>query len=691
MALQLMLAVFIAAAQPAVMYNGVRIDRALAKNHTGAETNYWIVVLNQSADGKQRGRLEQAGHRVLGYLPRHGFLVQAQPYERRGGPRGPSIDYACPLVPSLKIAAEIDSPARGKQVDLLVHVAPNADVAPMRQQIAALGVVVAGESSSVRQTRIAVRVPAERRRELAAALAGLDDVLLIQRASGARLLLDHAVPIVQSGVHMGGRSMLQSGLDGSGQVVALCDTGIDIDICWFRDPAGERPAINSATSTAINSRHRKVLAVNFYDMREDPANSSHWDTQDHGTAVAACIGAAQIDAPTASDRKNGMAPHCKLVVQDAGYQPDVCADLPGLGCPVMDLAPLFAQAQAQGARIHNNSWGDREELLPRNVYSIGSHDVDAFTWENKDFLIVFAAGNSGGEGDNSVISPATAKNCVAVGATRNGAHAERMASFSSNGWAEDGRIKPDLCAPGEAIQLADSDGNITTMNCGTKTSSGTSFAAPLAAGAAAVVRQYFVDGYYPSEENAAIRAPSAALLKAMLIHGAVNISGTTPRPSRRQGWGRISLSNTLDLGAGTKRLYVWDERTGFFDADSAPLEVRVRVRSFVEPFNATLVYTDYPATMGASPQLVNDLDLAVATGGEIYHGNHWDNGASISGGAPDRLNNVERVYLPAPSPGTYLVRVAPGMIVYGPQDFALILSGDIEILATSDSSLLGLY
>ncbi len=152
---------------------------------------------------------------------------------------------------------------------------------------------------------------------------------------------------------------------------------------------------------------------------------------------------------------------------------------------MVDLNPIFQQAYNQGARIHTNSWGDNENSSVQNNYSSGSQDVDEFMWNHKDFLIFFAAGNSG-PGTGSVGSPSTAKSGVSVGATLRGTSAESMACFSSCGPTADGRIKPDITVPGSSIVSANNDLSVSTNNCGTKSSSGTSMAAPGGAGLAAL-------------------------------------------------------------------------------------------------------------------------------------------------------------------------------------------------------------
>src|SRR4029079_14131431 len=169
--------------------------------------------------------------------------------------------------------------------------------------------------------------------------------------------------------------------------------------------------------------HSKVLAYDFlYSCDqftndsgcEMPSDARAWDTVGHGTH---CAGSMTGNRGS-SGGNNGMAPAAKLVVQDGGATTNPCSDLPGLGVPAVDLYPMFEQAYKQGVRIHNNSYGDNEDLPPPDLsnYSARSQDVDRFTWDHKDMLIVFAAGNSGmNNTDFSVSSPSTAKNGLSIG------------------------------------------------------------------------------------------------------------------------------------------------------------------------------------------------------------------------------------------------------------------------------------
>src|SRR5262249_33047550 len=204
------------------------------------------------------------------------------------------------------------------------------------------------------------------------------------------LVNDTTIWVGQSGLNAGMTTpVFDHGIYGQGQVVGIIDTGIDPDMCYFRDPVVGPPARNECNGgTVVNASHRKILAVDFLTASECAGGiaNNEWDTQNHGTHVAGTVAGDNFANPLIHDTADGMAPGAKLVIQDGGYQVDNCGDLPGIGCPVVDLNPIFQQTYDQGARLHTNSWGDNENAAVQNNYSAGSQDVDEFMWNHKDFL-----------------------------------------------------------------------------------------------------------------------------------------------------------------------------------------------------------------------------------------------------------------------------------------------------------------
>ena len=241
--------------------------------------------------------------------------------------------------------------------------------------------------------------------------------------------------------------------DGTGQLVAIADTGID----------DQHPDFQGRITAKI--------------ARGRPNDAS--DPNGHGTHVA---GSVLGDGSASNGLLKGTAPKATLFFQSLL---DANGDLGGL--PV-DLNDLFDEAYQAGARIHNNSWGAATPA----TYTIDSEEVDEFIHSHPDMLVVIAAGNEGNAATPnksapgfvdwlSIGSPASCKNALTVGASRSdrtdGALSKMtwgagwpgnfpqnpiaqekisgdpnsLAAFSSRGPCDDRRIKPDLVAPGTDI------------------------------------------------------------------------------------------------------------------------------------------------------------------------------------------------------------------------------------------------
>jgi subtilisin family serine protease len=554
-------------------------------------------------------------------------------------------------------------------------------------EIAALarhGVVAWVESSGpVRE--IGLQVPPDALDGVRGVLADSQRLVFAELQGGARLRNDRSAWRCQSG-EPGSMPVFDRGLHGEGQVIGIMDTGIDPDHCHFDDPAVGLPTINDDEGTEVGLEHRKVRAVNFWwDADGPPPGDADWDDQGHGTHVAGSA-AGDDGGDGVHGGFDGMAPAATLVIQDGGFRIDDCGDLPGLGCPMRPLGPMLAQAWSQGARIHTNSWGDEENIAPFNRYTERTGDLDRFVWEHPDILVLVAAGNAG-PFDDSVGSPSTGKNLLAVGALEVAdAEPPCPASFSSRGWTHDGRIKPDLLAPGRQVRSAATDFTVGSPHCGDRFGSGTSMASPTAAGLAALVRQYFTEGWYPAgvADPARVFEPSAALLRATMIASTVDVttfgcSSVRPVPSRDQGWGLVQLDRALRFPDDDHGLVVEDRGDGFTTSSDRPVSLGVVVPDGGE-LKVVLVWSDPPSTSTAAVNLVNDLDLVVEGPTGSYRGNAFVDGVSVTGGEADRLNNVEVVWLRNATPGVWRVRVMPHRIQLGPQPWALVAVGDVEEL-----------
>ena len=364
-------------------------------------------------------------------------------------------------------------------------------------------------------------------------------------------------------------------------------------------------------------------------------------------------------------------------------------------------------AYGRGSRISSNSWGEIDQARrPIAVYNATAQEYDAIARDaqpgvagNQELIVVFAAGNSG-SGANTVGAPGTAKNVITVGASENvrqtgndgcgignsGANsANDIIGFSSRGPVNasggDGRVKPDLVAPGTHIQAGVPQSNYDGSSVCDKFfpsgqtlygwSSGTSHSTPAVAGGVALLYQDFL--------NRGLGAPSAAMTKALLLNSATYMTGSGANdrlPSNNQGMGRMDLGRLFD---GTPRMLT--DQTKVFDATGQTHQVSGTIPAGDKPFRVTLAWSDAPGSITGGPW-VNNLDLEVTAGGTTYKGNVFNGANSTAGGAADGKNNVESVFLPAGVSGEFTVTVRainiagdglPGNGDLTDQDFALVI------------------
>ena len=653
---------------------------------TSTASGLWVVSCGDQALEDPRVSVEAAGGTVLAHLGPCRWLVSgdgAAIAEASGVGTTRSWRSVDAVSPDLRGMVASIKAIRPEELLVAVALAPGTRTVSLVARIEEIGASVSWlDHSTTVMPQLGLRVPRERLADLIEELEQNRNLVWAEPQSPVRLLNHASVWRCQSGVPEA-TPVFDRGLRGEGQVIGIMDTGLDVDDCRFDDPVVGLPAVNQSDGIEINAEHRKVLAVDFHWDADWPPQPRGWDDHGHGTHVAGSTAGDALGNQT-HDGVDGMAPAAKLVIQDGGALLDDCADLPGLGCPVKPLEPVLQQAWAQGARIHTNSWGDEENFLPYGRYTERTADVDRFMWNHKDTLVFFAAGNSGPDRD-TVISPSTAKNVVSVGATLHGDFEPACTVvFSSRGWTHDGRIKPDVIAPGMWVISAATNLVVPSPSCSNAQNSGTSMAAPTAAGLGALVRQYFTDGFYPAGFARPTDGfePTAALVKAVLIASAVDLSTKgcpdEPIPSRDQGWGLIQLDTALAFEGDGRGLVVDDHREGFALPGEEPVRIQVTATG-TGPLKVVLVWTDPPSSSLATTNLVNDLDLVVSGPGGVFRGNSFAGGISVFGGEPDRLNNVEVVYLPEAEKGVWTIDVSPHAVSVPAQDYALVVTGPVRL------------
>jgi len=286
-----------------------------------------------------------------------------------------------------------------------------------------------------------------------------------------------------------------------------------------------------------------------------------------------------------------------------------------------------------------------------------------------------------------------------------------LAQFSSRGPTRDGRMKPDIVAPGSPIyssNAVDSPNSCTAAGTCPSSSappnvaakSGTSMATPLVAGTAALMRQYLAEGFYPGGFRGSDRSvdPSAALMRALIIGSSRSTLQPTQKlrsmqpfaqdetPSFAQGWGAPVAAAVLPFANATAPFRSFSLK--LFDrwpisAETAPLSAQFLVSRDASPLTVTLAWTDPPSLPAADNRgvLVNDIDLLlVSPQGQLYAGNAiWSiqlAPTAIRVALPDSSNNQEQVHVPAAAAGVWGVHVRASRMVTSSQLVAVAITGE---------------
>ncbi len=399
----------------------------------------------------------------------------------------------------------------------------------------------------------------------------------------------------------------------------------------------------------------------------------------HSTHVGGTVGG---DGTNSGGTYKGMAPRVKLT----SYLYEACSPNCLYNSP-QDIEENYEEGMLTfRANLASNSLGSN---IASNGYPCsweGDYETTAQLLDaicqgslGRPFLSVWAAGNERhngrcGTGYSTTGVPATAKNTIVVGATMSNDHS--MSWFSSWGPVDDGRLRPDVCAPG---CQSGGDGGITSTLPGGSYGAmcGTSMATPATAGVLALVLQQL----HMSPGGILGSLPST--LKAVLINTAYDYGN--PGPDFQFGYGEIRAPAAVDvirnkLALKESLIDQGGEQTYEFEVEPGLLELR-----------ATVAWSDVPGQQLAQLELVNDLDIYFESPSGATH-RPWildhTNPSALATRGIDHRNPVEQVLVSGPEAGIWTLHVIGYSVPQGPQLYSLVanlplFTGASDIAETS--------
>ncbi|MCB0413241.1 MAG: S8 family serine peptidase [Bdellovibrionales bacterium] len=631
-------------------------------------SEYYIVQLKKPQFYDLKEKLALSGVQFISYVPDDAYIIKANPVVIQRLQSNPLVQAIMPYLPQFKLSPSVGSISVFNQ-NYIQRVAIRCFsnegchklldlLKPEMESKSSQSMLVATLTNKeilefANQSEVEWIEPVKEIHSMVMDFAETEEVRSFQASGDYSSLTGF-----ETGTKiMNFESFWNQGYFGSDEIIAMADSGLD----------------SGDVQTVVDDVSGNIIEGQIFGLFAD----SWSDPTGHGTHVAGSIAGK---GKRSLGQLIGAARESSLVVQSM-WSPM----LNTLTTPP-NLKKLFEPAYQAGARIHSDSWGSGSGL---GEYDFHAHQVDEFIWEHPDFLIVFAAGNSGADLDQdgridhgTISSPGTAKNVLTVGSSENllfnggkqqpwgelrqgvnrwntepiasdkvSDNIDGLAAFSSRGPTKDGRIKPDVVAPGTNILSLCSQVTGASVLWGAFNdyycfSGGTSMSTPLVSGAASLVRQRLKKEYH-------FVSPSAALVKALLIHSAYDMYpgqygfGSSVQelekegPNFDQGFGRVDLKETLNPD---KTYFVIEDNQSISEGVEFSKKFESRENGSIK---VTLYYTDAPATAAAEKALVNDLDLSVYVDDKLI---------KVS---EDKLNNIEQASVEVQKNQTVEVKVKP--------------------------------
>jgi serine protease AprX len=638
----------------------------------------WIVQCRESVDQQARDQLTQAGATLLRYLPDDAYIVRLAPEAVKKVREIAAVRWVGPYHPAYRLDPTVFPANSGAKRGL--NSAPRHEREGERQVLIYLFDRDEGAKKLVAQVvrdaggkvvfqspkgyYLAANLPLDK----LATLARCDAVCAVERRFGA-FELRFPMFDVNAGNSLKGpnEKKRDKGLISLSEIRELCGAEA-VKKAGGYEGLGVRVAFwdNGVRRDHIDLSARPLTVI----------GPAQWTNSGHGTEIASILCGEGRGDP----RARGLLPLGGLVFAIEAGDP-VHEDRYGL------VERFVRDHDVVVVSNSTDNWGRFALGHDFKRYDGYMLLLDDLVWEY-DLLICECIGNI--PGNDIGHSGSWAKNVLNIGGVhprgslRREDHSPRGAQGVglTIGPAPDGRVKPDLVHFASDYFAAASSSPRAYGPFG-----GTSGATPLVAGHCGLMMEMWADGVFgnlPPGRTVSDRKPHAATAKALMINSAYRypIDDQKPVFTRfQQGWGMPDLGRLYE---SRKKMFIVDQEIALRDHQA--VEYKLRVPENEPELRVTMVYTDPLGTTAATKALVNDLDLIVISpDGKRYLGNHGllEGNISKEGGAPDRLNNVENVFLNKPAPGVWRVIVAAHRIAWDQhrataawdQDFGLVVSG----------------